>query len=340
MKKVLHILKTGGYSGAENVAITIINNYSTEYKGIYLSPQGDINKILAENDIEHYCVDKIDKNSVKNAISEIKPDIIHAHDYTTICIVTLVSKNIKIIGHIHNNVPWMKRISIKSVWFRFRLKYVDELIAVSDAVFSECWYEKKMSKNGLVIGNPICINKIRDKKKGNINSDILFVGRITEQKNPLAFLNIVRKLKENNLTFKAIMLGKGNLQHVCQDYISKYNLENYVEMKGFADNPYDYMNDKSILVITSDWEGFGLVAIEALAFGMPVISTAVGGLTGIVNNECGLCTNNKDTMIMEIKKLLTDKQYYLSKSSNAINRARKLNNIDEYMSKLYEVYEK
>lgn len=66
-KTVLHILNTGEYSGAENVAITIIKNYPNYLQGIYMSRNGSISEILANEKICYYGVDKLSKIYFKGA---------------------------------------------------------------------------------------------------------------------------------------------------------------------------------------------------------------------------------------------------------------------------------
>ena len=69
------------------------------------------------------------------------------------------------------------------------------------------------------------------------------------------------------------MVGDGVLMDVCRLLISKLGLESNIEMMGFQENPYIFMKQSSILCITSESEGFGLVAAEANVLGIPVLST-------------------------------------------------------------------
>ena len=338
MLKVLHILRTGEFSGAENVAITIIKNYPKNIKGIYLSPNGSINRILQDREIEHYPVSKLSIGSIKRAIEEIKPDIIHAHDYTATLLAACSTNQIKVFSHLHNNVPWMKKCTPKSMLFYMIHKRIYKYLAVSESVFKESWFGDKLKKKGVVIGNPISVNDIKQRQNEYIPTQILFVGRLTDQKDPIKFLSIIKQIVNDGIPIGAIMLGKGELYDNCKDYIEEHGLQKHVQMLGFVDNPNDYMGSDGILVVPSKWEGFGLVAVEALCFGMPVVSTTVGGLTTLIDNSCGCCSNDVDILIKEIEKLLTDKHYYEEKSYGALKRAAELNNIDTYMNTISELY--
>ena len=84
----------------------------------------------------------------------------------------------------------------------------------------------------------------------------------------------------------------------------------------------------------SKWEGFGLVAIESLSFGIPVVCSNVGGLPSIVNDKCGKLCFNFDEYVDEIERLLTDKDYYLNKTKNAFQQAGMLDNGSKYMENM------
>lgn len=338
MKTVLHILNTGEYSGAENVAVTIIKNYSADFHGIYMSRKGPIADVLEKEQIQYYGVDKLSKQSIQMAVRELRPDIIHAHDFTASTFAAVYVKNVPIISHLHNNVPWMKHISIRSLAYGLVIGRIKTILVVSESVIQECWYRKIMRRKAICMGNPIDLKRIYKKKTYEISTQLLFVGRLTEQKNPLEFLKIVNELFKDGNVVSATMLGSGELDETCRLYVQKNGLEQIVHMKGFVENPYDYMNQGAILVMPSQWEGFGLVAVEALAFGVPVVANPVGGLTGIVDDSCGLLSMKHEEKVIELKKLLDNSEYYRKKSSAAKKRADEIENIELYMERLNQIY--
>lgn len=165
MKTILHILNTGEYSGAENVVITIIKNYSCQCRGIYMSRKGSIATILSNEKIEYYGVDELSITNIRHIVKLMHPDIIHAHDYTASILASIAVKKIPIISHLHNNVPWMKRRSFRSLLYRLVLPRLKKTLTVSDAVVSECWYANLLRKKAVCVGNPIDLQRIREKKK-------------------------------------------------------------------------------------------------------------------------------------------------------------------------------
>ena len=88
----------------------------------------------------------------------------------------------------------------------------------------------------------------------------------------------------------------------------------------------------------SEWEGFGLAAVEGLAFGKPVVAAPVGGLKMIIDNQCGRLCETKEEFVSEIERLLLDESYYNAKYENAKMKAGEYDNIKSYAQQIYKVY--
>lgn len=335
MKKILHLLSSADYSGAEKVVITIIHwmnkMYPGEYEFCYLSPSGTIDEVLKENKIRHIVISQGSFSSLKKIIRDENPDLIHAHDFKASIMASFFAKKVCVISHLHNNPQWIMKRGLRSVLYSFTLKQYTRILLVSEAIRNEYIYAAGFKGKEVVIGNPIVSDPWKEVPR---DIDILFAGRITKQKNPLRFLEICRSFPEDT---NCVMIGRGELEKECSDYIEKNNLQN-VHLLGFKKNSIDYMRRAKVLLITSDWEGYGLVAFEALSAGTPVVSTGVGGLSGIVTGDCGILYYNNEEAVSEIKNLLTDHSYWKNKSLKAVERAKALENIAEYCNKLHEIY--
>ena len=125
-----------------------------------------------------------------------------------------------------------------------------------------------------------------------------------------------------------------------EEKIKELGLKQNITLKGFISNPYGILNNSKMLCIPSKWEGFGLVAVEALALGKPVLASPVGGLPGIVTSECGDLLKNNDRFVDEIVKLCSDGEYLEKKSGQALSRAEELDNIKKYTDNISMMYQK
>lgn len=340
--RVLHVLKSDKYSGAENVVITVIKNMRDDIDFAYTSFDGPIRSILEENNIMFYPARTTSTQEIKRVINEFKPDIIQAHDYNMGIKTAIASNKIPVISHIHNNSPWISKYCLKSYGYYFASKKFSKILTVSDSIVQEYVFGKKIASKTLMIGNPFDSNIVLQ-LSGGIESekkyDIGFLGRLTPPKNPMRFIRIVNEIKKFNIEPKAIIIGDGELRTNIDEEIKRLKLENNISCVGFQKNPYKLLKQCKIMLMPSDWEGFGLAAVEGLTLGLPVVASPVGGLKNIVNEECGkICVEDKD-FCNEIVKLLSDYDYYKLKSNNALKRADEFDNIDSYINTMCKIYD-
>ncbi|MCI8911836.1 MAG: glycosyltransferase [Clostridia bacterium] len=332
--KVLHILNSNKYSGAENVVITIIKNMPQNFECCYLSCSGPIEKTLLENGIRFKLVDKLSINAIKRVVKEFSPDIIHAHDFKASVLASKIKFKGVLISHIHNNNPFMRTWNLKSFLYFTCIKKFKYILGVSNSILTECVYNEKMSAKFENIGNPIDIDSLNSlyEKKQKIY-DIIFVGRLSEEKDPLRFINIIKQIQEQNKQIKVVMIGDGELMPDVLREINKYNLNNVIEVLGFKDNPFEYILKSKIMFMTSKWEGFGLVVVEALSMHVPVACTRVGGMPELISEKSGqVCDDDKD--FIDFYNKLQDDLNYEAYSEGAFLQALKLGNIKEYIKKL------
>lgn len=341
--RVIHLMSTDDYSGAENVAINIVNGlYNLEIETYYATQKGKIDEFLKEKKVKNVIhIDALNVKEIRRIEKEYNPDIIHAHDYKASILAAIACKKAKVISHIHNNSPWIKNIFHPYSWvLLFASIKFSKILLVSDSIKNEYVFSKLISKKLEVVGNPISCEQITKNVTLNTEKkyDICFVGRLTEQKDPLRFIRIINKVKETIPKIKVIMLGDGELRQECQELINNLNMRENILLLGFQKKVYEYMNESKIFCLTSKWEGYGLVAFEALTLGLPVIVSPVGGLVNIGNDECGKICNNDKEFESEIIKLLKDKRYLERKSEKAYDRAKNIENLESFMIKIKEIY--
>lgn len=337
-KKVIHVLNTGSYSGAENVVITLINATKSDVDAVYVSLDGTIREYLEENNIEFEPVHKLTVSEIRRVIKKVNPDIVHAHDFTA-GIICALSTNKSIINHIHNNSPWIKHYCLKSFIYAFSCIKYKKILTVSDSVMDEYVFGKWFKNKTEVIGNPVDLDRIRRLAgESDIKYDVAFLGRLSIQKNPYLFLDILAEVKKKNLNVKAVMIGDGELRDDVKRRIQDLNLQDNVTLIGFQKNPYKYLNQAKILLMPSSWEGYGLAAVEALALGKPVVCSNAGGLPGIVNDSCGKICESVEEYAKVIISLLLDERTYKIYADSARKRADEVGCMKEYVAKILDVY--
>lgn len=371
---ILHVIKSKIYSGAENVVCHIIKGLSDREEFIYMAPHGPIEDKLKSIGLydNYYGIDKLDVASIKAAVEKFHPTVVHAHDFTASVLCAFALKgSVPIISHLHNNPPWIQKFHYKTISYLMACKYIDHILMVSDAVRDEYRYTSKIKCPITIVGNPFSVDGVKAQVRqelfgaddagvsgeaGNLvgfgadvsavadtefqryDSDLLFVGRLTEQKNPMLVLEVAKDLVDAGLVKRVRIVGDGELMPELQQFVIDNGLSNVVVLEGFKKNSYDYMACTEVLMMPSKWEGFGLVALEAMSLGVPVVSTNSGGLVKIMDDSCGFVCDSKEEFVAAITSLLTDADLYASKSSGATKRAMEYNNIDEYCGKLLDIY--
>lgn len=354
--KVLHISKSNTYSGMENVAINIINSMPDSVESVYLTATGSVETKLLEADISYIGVEKVDEDAIKEAIDEVHPDIIHAYEYECSLMCTKVTDTIPIISHLYSVPKWVQKIGPKSVIYGSACKNFTKIIIPNQRVEDKAWFKDKMEGKTVVLGTPF--NAVATFEKGYVagtemskeklegfKSDLLFVGYLTDNKNPYEFVRIVNEVKKTHPDIKAVIVGGGDLGSECLELIGRMGLTDNIRMVGLQHNPYVYMNQTKILVAPSKFEGFGMAAAEAMAFGKPVLASKVGGFVITVDDDCGkICGTDKkpvdrEAFVSNINELLDNSEIYRMKSEGARKRAKDLNNFDTYMEEVLKIYE-
>ena len=172
------------------------------------------------------------------------------------------------------------------VMMRKLFPHADYFVAVSACVAKQSGNFLGLTNDRIeVIYNPVINSKIKEKALEEVDQPwlndshyftIVAAGRIFEAKDYPTMLKAFAKVLQQAPHARLIILGDGKqtLRREMEDIISEEKMDHAVELSGFVENPYAYINKASLFVLSSKWEGFGNVLVEALYLDKPVISTA------------------------------------------------------------------
>lgn len=340
--KVLHLLNTSKFSGAENVACQISALLKDQIDFIYCSLDGEIRNVLRDRRIEFAPIKKMSITELKRVIQEYKPDIIHAHDMYASFYASLSCGRIPLVSHIHNNAFDSRSLSLKSLAFFYAAQKAKHIFWVSSTAFSGYFFHSLVASKSSILLNRINMNDLQKKKNEDVNEydyDIVFLGRLTYQKNPERLIKIFANLKEVAPTFKACIIGDGPLKNVVEQLIEENKLQENVFLLGYKKNPLKILHDSKAMLLVSRWEGLPMCVLEALALGVPVITTPTDGVRSIVSNGINGFICDEDLLIVdELNKIINDSQYHSSLSKKAVELSENHNNLDAYRAEIYSVY--
>lgn len=132
-----------------------------------------------------------------------------------------------------------------------------------------------------VIYNPVITEDLFSKAQTEIEHPwfseghapvILSIGRLTEQKQFATLIRSFARLRSVSPT-KLMILGEGEERPALEALVKNLALSDDVALPGFVGNPYPYLRRASVFVLSSAWEGLPTVLVEALALGVPIVST-------------------------------------------------------------------
>lgn len=344
MKKVLHLLSSNKFSGAENVVCQIINMYKDDnkYEMVYCSLDGPIKNTLKENNIIYYPLKKMNYFEVNKAIKYYNPDIIHAHDAKASILACIASKGLKIISHIHGNHDNMKKFSLKSILYYIISKKINFIFWVSNSSLEGYKYKNKIRNKSEVLYNVINLNELRKKveqDKNEYNFDCIFLGRLCSIKDPIRLINILSLVKKELPDFKMVIIGDGELKEKCKKLVKQLNLSNNIVFMGYKSNPLKILHDSKIMIMTSKYEGTPMCALEAMSLGVPIVSTPTDGLCELIeNNKTGFLSNKDEVLAKYIIKLIKNESLREEFSVNTKKRFTKLNDTNRYKERIENAY--
>ncbi len=343
--KVLHVLKSSIYSGAENVAITIIRNLSDQFEFVYVATEGPVRETLEQENIPFILLEKFNRRSLSTVIHKYKPDIVHAHDFSATVLCASIYGNFRLISHLHYDPPWVRSWNIKTLIYTLCSSRIKRVIVVSEKSFAHMIFATICKKKMTVVGNPVDVEKIRQLSDELLphteqeGCDLIFVGRLVTQKNPERFIYLVDELKRNGFAnIKGWMLGIGELETECKILIKKLNLEDNILLKGFKKNPYPYIKNSKLLCMVSRWEGFGLVLLEANILGIPVLSSRTAGAEEVLGEKSKELCETDQEFLDKIQYILRQPEGYKEYVELASKRTNRLMTMPEYMKQIERVY--
>lgn len=342
---VLHLLRSSSFSGAESVATSIMKLVINNYDSVYASIGGQIQERVMQDGLVFWELKSISIPSVRKAIHEIKPDIIHAHDFSMATLAALSRTEIPLVAHLHQNAPWFNlRLHPKTLLFKLAFARIDKIIVVSDAIRKQIVNQNLNSDNVEVLGNVVdsdrvamlanCERPLKDSERFYL----VFLGRLSKEKDPLAFVRIVRGVVNRGFDIDAVMVGDGIMRDEVVRYIYECGLENRIKLTGYLENPYPIIVDAFALVAPSKWEGFGLAAVEALCLGVPVVARSVGGLVSLAAG--GTICESEEEMIAALCSILSNEEARLHVLNEETKAISPYTDIEGYKGRVEDIYRK
>ena len=218
-----------------------------------------------------------------------RPDVVHTHRHVLQYVVpAAIMAGVKRRVHTVHNVankevgPFAQRIN--SFFYHFN--------TVTPVALSSEIQETIIKRYGLIKRNvPVIFNGINLQKcivkdsyeiKGRIS--ILHIGRFSEQKNHIELLKGFRRFNKQYTDSELVLIGDGERRSEIESFIIENGMETSVHLLGLQSKVYEYLNAADVFILPSLYEGVPMTLIEAMASGLPIIASNVGGIPDMLNN--------------------------------------------------------
>ncbi|MEO0096943.1 MAG: glycosyltransferase [candidate division WOR-3 bacterium] len=281
--------------------------------------------------------------SLIKEIKKLKPKIIHAHLFPELYYVAFASffyKKAKYLYTEHNIFNRRQKYKILYPLEKFIYQRYDKIIACANIVKERLIsYLPFLKEKIITIQNGFSL-KEKEIKESQEKSDIIFIGRLEEQKGVDILLKALKILKEEKITPETFIVGYGSLEEILKDYCKKEGLIN-VKFLSKRNDALSFLKASKIFVLPSRWEGLPITILEAASLKKPIITTDAGGIKEVLNEDEAIFVerDNPSSLSAAIKNLLFNENLQEELSEKAFSKVSNHFSIKTFSKKLTKLYE-
>ncbi len=352
--KIIQVMPEFGLAGAEVMAESLAYGLKAEGHEVLM--------------ISFYCMhtaitERLEKNGIRieylgkkkgfdvsivfkmrKIMKDFKPDIVHTHRYVLpYAFLASAGLNVKRVHTVHNiaekEVP-KKQLLMQKILFR-KFGVVPVAITPITQKSIEDYYGLNQSEVPLVY-NGIDLTQCIAKRNTRIVPPVkvLHVGRFAPQKNHEMMVEAFADVLKVCPGCELALVGDGDLVDCVKQKVKELGIEKEVRFVGLLDKVYEKMSESDIFILPSNYEGMPITLIEAMATGLPIVATSVGGVPDMIENKkSGLLVEVAESEIANaIEALIKDDTLRETVSQGAIHKAAQfsLENMTRAYINLYQ----
>ena len=350
--KILFYIGNLRKGGAERVVATLSNKLVEKNEVIIITTTDEKIEYSLNKSIKLFNLKNFDGNKnplvkniiylkrLKDYIKDIDPDIILGFlpepSYRLLLLKPFIKTPVIISDR---NDPKVEYASLKSRTIMKTLyKKADGFVFQTEEARS--YFSKKIQDKSVVIANPVDDRFLKTKYIGEKSTEFINVGRLNEQKNQMLLMESFKDVIKKYPNYKLLIYGEGSLKNELSMYIKDNKLNNNVKLCGNVDDIENILKDKKGFILSSKYEGMPNALMEAMAVGMPCISTdcPCGGPRELIkNNINGLLvkSNDKNELVSAMYKIIENDKIC---KKIAMSAKKNMNNYscDKIVSKWFE----
>lgn len=347
-RTIVHMITGLGGGGAEHMVLKLgLEAQKANIKTLVVSIS-DINTIeqkFIDAEIPYHFLDIKSFFSfwrglrkLKKILSNENEIVVHCHMFHALftgVVFSLLYRTFPIVFTLHNTTAGHK---YRELFLRFTKRF-----RKADIIFSKSGTQSYLKKcvvipNGLDISNFEVSREFNPTDSFDKNFRFLFLGSLTEQKNPLSLIDLTRDLLDAGLSDFAIdVVGEGPMRALLEQGIQSEGYQQLITLHGFSTKVVGFLKSSHCLIMPSHWEGMPVVILEAGAARLPIISTPVGSIPDILKEEDGYL-EDLSNFSEAMKSVILDYETALKKSNSFYNNVVANYSIQEVFKKHLELY--
>ena len=302
--RVLEVLASLRPAGAERVAVSLARDldracFDTEVVSLFDAFPEGFEPVLREASVRVHHLGKRPGLDVRTfprlaaVIRSFRPAIVHTHSYVLrYALPARILTGGGFVVHTVHNLASREAGSL-GVWIhRMAIEAGVQSVAVSEAV-ARSFRDLYGRPPALVIPNGIDLGRFSShgqswkRRHGFAETDrlIVSVARLEPQKNPVALISAFAVALAADPQWHLLLVGDGSLRNQAEDSARKLGVGARVHFLGVRSDVEAILPECDIFALSSAWEGMPIAVLEAMAAGLPMVATAVGGTPELVEHE-------------------------------------------------------
>ena len=344
--RILHILPSIRSGGVANVVYNLTSYQIKQGEDVTIFVSSSQHKFrtkekdfvdLGANVIYSHLSRNYDPRHVKEFASVIRGfDIVHVHLFPNQLWVSMAYRSLPeserpvLLTTEHNTFNNRRRFPVLRHLDRYLYTPYSRIVSISESTKENLdrWLSSPaIAERDIVIQNGVDIETFRQARPVdfddlNLPSDarlVIMVARLTPPKDPLTLVKAIKECPDN---IHAVFIGYGPQESEIRKLSEKLLIEKRIHLLGLRNDVPSCLKRCDLGVLSTNWDGFGLVAVEYMAAGLPVLASDVDGLRDVIGNkDCLFPVGDYRTLAQKITGLLTDNEAYSAMKAYCHSRA-------------------
>lgn len=333
--KVLNLITKSDWAGAQRVVFEISkgikDNFNDELEiEVAMGGKGPLFNKLEKLGVNTYKINHLQRKinlftdlkayrEIKKLIIKNNYDVVHCHSSKAGFLGRIAAKKCNVPKIIYTIHGWWGVTQYKGIKRKLILLLERIMAKKTDKIVFVCNKDKEFANNNKIGADKqheVIINQISEPKypKGklrnmlDLSKSVKIIGnvaRLSQQKNPVRFVEVAKKTLEKRKDIMFVWIGDGELKSRLKHLVEEYNIEDNTKFIGFHKNGAELMADFDCLLMTSDDEGLPITILEAIAQKIPIVSTDVGGVREVLKNRDVVLSINENVVENLQKKVIS-----------------------------------